>query len=441
MEIFGPAEAESLRSAMQRLGWNDDRLFGFNSSPGSWIGEQRTYGTEGSLNLGVIERPGKSRFLPRGRQAPLDESVDYAYGWVYQLSPSITAVILCFVLKGTESSAYQSEINLDRRTWHEPLENGYRSYDVEHAKRRAVDLARIRSRAIVTDWFATHLPGRFSLATDGNRLPTAELLTTVGRSLFGSVRESLEPDWAQLTSPRGFRDVWALKKLEGLKLCWPDFEGDLRYHCVINLTTSLLTADHLKYRGEPSDAVHASFVDEHVRGILVNYAAIAALREIIRRLRLTPSTLPADTASRRGTVKCLEHIRTFFDRSVGIPTFTSELAAKSEKIHSYKWICAEFETTPLRTDESPIQMAEELRLRTHFLASRAQSLEKETREQLEQLSAILSTRENIRTQARMELVTIGAAIVSIASLGVAVMSVDRFATYVNQQVDRIFQPK
>ena len=86
-------------------------------------------------------------------------------------------------------------------------------------------------------------------------------------------------------------------------------------------------------------------------------------------------------------------------------------------------------------------MSETLRARTHFFAIRAQGLEKETRQLLEQLSAILSTRENIRTQTRMELVTIGAAIVSIASLVVAVMSVDRFATYVNKQIERIYSSK
>ena len=80
VEIFGPAEADKLHSALTKLGWNEDRLFGFNADPGSWINEQRKYGTVGSLNLGVIERPGKSLFLPRGRHAPLPDAVDYAHG-------------------------------------------------------------------------------------------------------------------------------------------------------------------------------------------------------------------------------------------------------------------------------------------------------------------------------------------------------------------------
>jgi hypothetical protein len=441
VEIFGSAEIDRLQLGLKRLGWNDDRLFGFKSNAGSWIDEQRTYGTEGSLNLGLIDRPGKNRFLLQGRPASLPDAVDYAHGWVYQLSPSITAVSLCFVLKKSASNAYQAEINLDRKTVHEPLGDGYRSYDVEHAKRCAVDQARIRTRAFITEWFAAYLPGLFSLAPDGNRLPTAERLTTESECLLTAEHRGIEPNWIQLTSPLGHREVWTLKSLDGIKLCWPEFDDDLRYHGIVNLQTNRLTAEHLKHRGQPSDAVHASFVDDHIRGVLVNFAATAALREIVRRLRLAPSTLSTNTTTRRGTVRCLEQIRLFFDKSVGVPAFTSELVIKSETIHSYRWNCEEFQADAWHPGEPPTQISEALRSRTQFLASRAERLEKETREHLEQLSGILSTRENIRTQTRMELVTIGAAVLSLASLVVAVMAVDRFAAYVNQQVEKLYKSK
>lgn len=443
VEIFGPAEVDALNVAIERLGWNEDRLLGLNTYPVSWINEQRTYGTEGNLNLGVIERPGKSRFLPRGRTALLPELVDYAHGYLYQLSPSVTAVIICFVLTESAGRAYHEELNLDRKTVHEPLEGGYRSHNVEHVKRRAVDLVRTRSRAQLVEWFASNLPGFFCRAPDGNRLPTAELISTTSEPLLVGVtaQERPEPDWVRLLSQPGHREIWTLKDCAGLALCWPEPDGDLRYHAIVNLRTSLLTADHLKHRGEPSDVVHASIVSDHLEGVMVNFAAIAALREIIRLLRLTPSSITADTTSRKGTVTCLEQIRLFFDRSVGIPALTSELVAKSEKAHSYKWDCSAFQTEPWRTEEQPVNIFEALRSRTHLLASRAQNLEKETREHLEQLSAILSTRENMRTQARMELVAVAAVILSLASLAVAVMSVERFAGYIKQQVEILYKAK
>ena len=441
VEVYGPGEVSALNLALNRLGWNDDRLFGLNTNPSLWIDKQRTYGTEGNLNLGVIERPGKSRFLPRGRPALLPEGVDYAHGYVYQLSPSFTAIILCFVLTDTASDSYRIEINLDQKTTHESLEGGYRSHGVEHAKRRAVDQLRSRSRALIVKWFAQHLPGRFSLAPDGNRLPTAELITTTIQPLFPEPRKVLDLHWVDLLTPRGHRELWTHTDCKGLSLCWPDSDDDLRYHAIVNLRTNLLTSDHMNHRVAQGDAAHSLFVSDQINGLLVNYAAIAALREIIRVLRLTPSSFTADTTSRRGTVQCLEHIRNYFDRTVGIPVLTSEQVTRSEKVHSYKWNCASFKTESLLPERQPIEIAEALCSRTHFLATRAVNLEKETREHLEQLSAILSTRENIRTQARMELVAVVAAIVSIASLFVAVMSVDRFANYVNQQVEKLYKSK
>ncbi len=441
VEIFGPAETDKLYSALAKLGWNEDRLFSFNADPGSWLSEQRKYGTEGCLNLGMIERPGERRFLTLGRHAPLPDAVDYAHGWLYQLSPSVTAVILCFAMKESTAVAYEVEINRDRKTTHEPLGGGYRTHSVEYLKRRSIELVRKETRAIVADWFSNHLPGLFCLAADGNRIPTAELLTTKDQQLFDDEHTSVDPHWVQLATPLGRGEVWTLRSSDAIRLCWPDFEDDLRFHGVIHLRTTGLTAADMLHRGNHGNASYVSLVDDHLRGVLVHFAAIAALREITRRLRLTPSALAADTTSRRGTVRCLEQIRLFFDRSVGVPALTSELVAASEHIHSYKWNCSEFQTTPWHKDEKPRLMSETLRARTHFLAIRARDLEKETRELLEQLSAILSTRENIRTQARMELVTIGAAIVSIASLVVAVVSVDRFTTYVNKQIEKIHSSK
>jgi hypothetical protein len=324
---------------------------------------------------------------------------------------------------------------------HKPLDAGYCSYDVEYAKRKAVDEARLSARTLIADWFTAHLPGLFSLASDGNRLPTAELLTTNTHCLLSNEYPGHEPNWIRLTSPIGHREVWSHNDIEGIRLCWPEFEDNLRYHGIVNLRTSLLTDEHLKYGGDGCDSVYVSLVDDYIRGVLVHFAAIAALREIVRRLRLAPRTLSLDTNTRQGTVKCLDRIRLFFDQSVGVPAFTSELATKSKTIDSYRWNCEDFRARGLRPEDPPTHISEALRSRTQFLASRAQQLEKETREHLEQLSGILSTRENIRTQARMELVTLGATILSLASLVVAVMSVDRFTIYINQQVEKLYSPK
>lgn len=46
--------------------------------------------------------------------------------------------------------------------------------------------------------------------------------------------------------------------MEWIKLCWPEFEDDLRFHGIVNLRTAALTAEHLKHRGDPGDGVQGS---------------------------------------------------------------------------------------------------------------------------------------------------------------------------------------
>jgi hypothetical protein len=441
VEIFGPGQADRLRLAFEQFGWDDVSPL----NPGSWISEQHTLDSLVRLNLGVIERPGEHRFCS-DRHAPLPDNVDYALGWIYQLSPSVTAVGMCFLLKESVAGTYHFEINSDRQTVHKPFKGGYRIFDVEYAKRRSVEIARVSMRETIVDWFKAHLPGLFSSAPDGSRLPTIELLTTVNQSLLNSERTTLVPDWKELATPHS-REVWSSTNFEALQLCWPGFDGELQNHGIISLATDLVSPEHLADRVGACDRVYADLVNDRINGVLAFFAANAALREIIRWLRLTPSSLSANSTSRRGTVECLEQIRLFFDRSVGIPEFTAELLAMSERSHSYSHYCWDFqaETCPGKT---PTQVSEALCVRTHSLASHANSLEKATREHLEQLSAILSTRENIRTQASMERVTWFALLVSLTSMiGTLVssestnISIDRLASYVHQKIERFILSK
>lgn len=442
VEIFGPTEIDGLYAALKRLDWDVDQLRGPDTGVLKWISEQRMYGSEGTFNLGVIQRKGQRRFIPSGRHAPIPEAVDYMHGYIYQVSPSTTAVILCFVLAEEVSASYEATLNTDRYTTNQPnrRSSGYRIFDVEHLKRHTVKDIRFKSRRIVTDWFQENLPGFFSLASDGKRLPTAELVTTANEPLLTGTMAAMrnEPPWVKIIKGYGFRDIWTLKDFQGLSLAWDESDDASRFHSLINLQTGLLLDEHLKYLGDRGTPSFSAFVSERVEGILVHFAVTAFLRDVIRTLRLTRDTMSTKASSHRAVLRAIDHIKSFFDKSIGLPTMTSELAAKSENDHSYRWYCAEFESEPWRPGEQPAKIAETLRARTHYLAARALAQEKETREHLEQVSTILSTQESIRAQRRMELLTIATTLVAAASLLVALMSVDRFASAINLQVDRLF---
>lgn len=440
VEIFGPTEIDGLYSALKRLEWDEDGPIRPGDSVLKWISEQRMYGSEGARNLGVIHRKGQKKFLPIGRHAPIPDVVDYMHGYVYQVSPSITAVILCFVLFDESSTLYESVLNSDHTTINERHQRngGYRVLGVEHIKRSAIEDVRTKSRAIVSNWFQENLPGYFSLALDGNRLPTAELLTNIRQSILvenlAAARD--EPEWARLMKNFGIRNTWALCGFDGLSLAWDETEGQSRFHMIVQLRTDFVKEEHL--RGTRS---YTTFVSDHIEGVLVHFAVIAALREVVRTLRLTRDTLSAESIGRHAVLRTVGQIRAFFVKSIGLPTMTSELAARSEKDHSYSWECEDFQCEPWRPDDKPTKIAEALRARTHYLSSRALAQEKETREHLEQLSTILNIQESIRTQRRMEIVAIATTVLAAASLIVALMSIDRVASAVNSYVERILSNK
>ncbi len=442
IEIFGPAEIDALYSALKRLAWDEDHFRNPTSGPLKWISEQRMYGSGGSLNLGRIQRRGQGNFISLGREGPIPDAIDYINGYVHQISPSITALIFCFVIKDSQAVGYETALATDQATKYEAnwRRGGYSGLGVEHLKMRAVEAERARSRKIVIDWFEEHLPGFFSRAEDGNRLPTAELITSLHEPLLPTTLDGKrkEPAWVNYLKSYRFRTTWTLKDFEGLSLAWDEAEDGNRFHTLINLRTALLNDKHLEHISGGDKHSYVTFVSEHVEGVLLHNAVSFALREVIRTLRLTRDNLTTESNSHREVLLALKHIKKFFDQSIGLPTMTSELVTKSETDHFYRWDCGEFLSEPWQAGEPPIKIAETLRANTHYLASRAMAQEKETRGHLEQICTILSTQQSVRTQKRMEIVTYVATIVAVASLFVALMSVDRFATAINLQVERVF---
>ncbi|HET7570520.1 MAG TPA: hypothetical protein VFK96_08040 [Gammaproteobacteria bacterium] len=443
VEIFGPKEADGLFAALKRLGWDDDEQRAkVGAGASQWISEQRTYGSGGNFNLGLIHRKGQRTFFPTGLHAPVPESVDYMSGYIYQVSPSITAIILCFVLTDEISTSYESALNTDRRTRNQSMRRsgGYHILDVEHLKRNAVEEIRLNSRRMVTRWFHDNLPGFFSLACDGNRLPTGELITTANKSLYlePSTAPHREQLWARLLTGYSFRDIWTLKSFNGLSLALNESNDMSRFHSIVTLQTDLLRDEHLKYMGERGTPTYTAFVCYRVQGILVRFAVIGFLRDVIRTLRITRDTISAKMDGYRAVLRTIAHIKSFFDMSIGVPTMTAELAMASEQGSAYCWDCEDFESQPWRPSETPAKIADTLRTRTHYLATRTLAQEKETREHLEQVSTILSTRESIKAQKKMEIMTIVAILVAAASLLVALMSVDQLSTTFFSQVERLF---
>lgn len=440
VELYGPTEIDGLYASLRRLGWDQDRLRMSDDGPTAWISTQRMYGSYGNFNLGTIHRPGEKRLFLVDRFAQMPAEVDYMHGYVYQASPSLTAIVLCFVLREEATHHFERILEKTYQTSNERgwRSKGYRIVGVYHAKERAVKAERERLRKLVSEWFADNIPGFFSSRDAGTRLPTAELLSTRQEKVLHSPGGTTPmPRWVQLIGKSGLLEVWRLEASEAISLAWDTADEAGQFHTVVSLRTDLLNEEFQKYDPGKNTRSYASIVSRQVEGALVHLAVLAGLLEIQRGLRLVRDTFPTASNSSRQALHAIRQIKGFFEASVGWPTIISDMAAQSQDDHYFRWYCEGFVTEPWRRGDTPLKIAEALQKRTHYIASRAISQEREARDHFEQMSAVLNTQEAIRTQRRMELLTVVATVLTGASLLVALLSIDSIAKLADETISRV----
>lgn len=420
MELFGPAEVEGLCDQLRRLNWAAGSVRTLGEAA-DWVRQQRAYGGAGAwYNVGLVtERGDRKRFLMADNYAAIPKGIDYLYVRIYQLTSSLTCVLIGFVFKESVEQVYEAELKQDRRTIRERNERGWSVslLDPTHLKRRSLEKARSNARAIAQKWFSTNLPGFFcSLA--GERMPTAELVTTRNNHLFPERRAP--HDWRTLISNMPSDDVWTSSDCAGL--CF-SINGrgwrEEKSHLVVAMCTSEVTEETLGLWGGAERGAYVAYCHEHMGGLLSNYAVLEFLREASKELKNSRAALAIGSGGRRKAVRALEQIQEFFDRSLGTPAIVAGLLDRSKHPHFYEFECERFVSPGFRQGDARREFGTVLREQTQFLAEKVISEESSMREHFEQLSTVLSVRESVRAQKRMEWLTVFALVVAAASLFVA----------------------
>ena len=188
---------------------------------------------------------------------------------------------------------------------------------------------------------------------------------------------------------------------------------------MVALCTSDVPEESLKYMGGRERGSYVAYCHERLDGILSNYAGVAFLKEVSKDLKISRADLKISRLRHRSGVHVLERIQSFFDRSLGTPAVATELRDRSKHPRLYQHECSRFIFPKWTKDEEQREIAKVLCEQTHFLATRVIAEEHSTREHFEQLSSILSVRESIKAQRRMEWLTVVALVVATGSLIVA----------------------
>ncbi len=420
VEVFGPIESERLYQALSRLNWSAGGMGRKGGGALAWVQQQRSYGLGGNYNVGMVVRPDQQRkFLGVNNQAEMPDGVDHLLVRIHQICPAVTCLVVCFVLDKEAAKRYEQELNLERRT---RLRRGARSWVTHltpyHIKQEAILAHRSDLRRSIYDWFYRTIPGYFAISRLAQSMPFAELLCTASTDVFATQPSRPYFDWRRILVNTAKHEIWTDQSTPLLRFVLDRslYPENRQNFLVAGLALSSLPEKLLKmYRG-PSGVVH--ICNEELDGLLPFVAAAAYLEEISRELKLAREELRL-SKSRRKTLRSIRRIQQFFDRSAGVPVAAREICKSVERPGALKSYCGSFTAPNFGNETTERDFAEELRRILHYTASTLLEDESSTREHFEQLSSVLSIRESIGAQRRMEVLTAAALLVAGLSLATA----------------------
>jgi hypothetical protein len=179
-ECYPPSHATALVSGLKKLGWDKRRptdLYGDEVT--AWLERERGHPYGGaSLNLGHIVRQGEGgRFIGAdARIADLPEEVDYAYGYVRNLLPSLTVLTIQFMLDDQGAKSLEETARSTFETRVEKRDGVRHFITTMSQKKEAAHEARAELRARCCRWFRDHVSGLFSAGEGESSFPRCELV-------------------------------------------------------------------------------------------------------------------------------------------------------------------------------------------------------------------------------------------------------------------------
>jgi len=438
-EIYGPTEIDALYSGLEALGW-DQGPRGGESGCVEWIKEQRKGSGDAILNLGPVQRKGETRYLPRDYFAELPQGIEYLLVQIQQVCSSLTCLLIAFVLDSTIQQSYEEQLQLDRTTRQEPIKDkiaSFRLLDPWSQKQYSIQAKRQILKSLAAEWVERHFPGIFSGSLSG-LLPTAELISTCHAPIIaipGLTLPALDP-LLRLLANTTHHGSWFDEDGRFIVLTSRVRDNDGSSHILINIPSEIIPEDLVKQYGGRGPGTIVAIAHERLNGVLVRFAIIAMLNYFRRVLLQKRDKLKTIYPRNKKILKSLDFIQDFFSSSVQVPSITGELEELTKSQNSYRWSCEGFvEAFPI-SEEPPSKLHERLCASTNALANRLLQDDRTTREAFKQISEVVTARESVKAQRRMEWLTLVAITIAVLSLWIALPPVKEWRGKLNNMVNQ-----
>jgi hypothetical protein len=418
LEFYTPSEIDGLRNGLSKLGWTEGDSLRPDRNLLSWLEESRSgRWASGYMHVGDLLPPGRTKFPFSDRTAPLPDNVDYASAYLFNISSSITCLVVCFVLEEAYGKVFDDALRKSYETKFERLDRGWTIVSPRSHKERQVQDIRGSLRRAVTSWFRIHLPGVFSAKYHEGSVPTCEFTVLQGAP-FSSQAQS-KATYLQLLEIDGSFDAWQTPEFPGLRFIWPlkSARADGFHAALVAEQMSLDVTDMRHYRGRDRGAYLAKITNElGFQTLLTRWGCLALLGDLEARLnRIRDASLHCPSADTPRVL--LQKLREAVADSLDIAAITPELIEITKGNGLFKHETGHFEHVQHREkDGSSYKLIDHLASNIRRRAERLQAADKSVKELLLQQGNLVSADENIRLQSTMSTMTIVMLILTVVTV-------------------------
>ena len=249
VELYTPSQINGLLKGIRGLGWEHGRTRSDDLL--KWANEVRQGRSAGSINLGLVGAKGAKHYLMQERTADLPVGVRAAFPTLMTLTPSITAMVMSFILDDEFAARINKPLHHSYAT-HVETHSSFRWWNIisyvlfggdikfsrtihnpMNQQRNAVALCIDVQEDACARWVRESLPGIFSSGIRGKPLPSAILFVTE-KTEFSSeaTRYHAAFDGIGLNN---FFDAWRSDEWPSVRLflsrSWDDASMRLTFAC------------------------------------------------------------------------------------------------------------------------------------------------------------------------------------------------------------------
>lgn len=411
IEFYTPTHTPRLIEDLRKLGWGDSDQIDRGRDPETWLKGLRNRQFGGaSWNLGyIVPKGAKLPFMGIDRhESSLPASVKYANAGMYAISPSLVAVVMCFVLDEHMSRTFDEILRTYRQTYTTPVKRGWRIHDPYSQKTEHIERTRAKLTEQTRNWFAEHLPGLFCAKALGHHLPTCEFVTLRKAEPFPASAEGnhhLLGYLGVLGVSRDF-DVWRSSGVPGLKLRLPNgLENGLPYHAI-------LAVNEARHKSALPDGFHdasmesrVSHIDRCMQKLLALWSILPMLEGYTKHLNVVRDSIASSPQPHHAPARALDELVMEMAFSVDIAAVTSELKAHTEEHYPFMHGIERFEPFDSQFYEPGTNLGQRLEAVIGKQVSWLQRTDGAVRDQLAQYGTLLGATESVHVQRRIQWLT------------------------------------